>query len=231
MATETIDIIIPAYNASQSLTACLLSIWKQTFKAFRLTVVNDGSTDDTAKILKRYSDRLNIIEQSNQGASAARNAGAKQARAEFIIFVDADIILQPKMLEIMHKTLVNHSDASYAYSAFKFGRKKFKLWKFSANQLRRMPYIHTTSLIRRKHFPGFDEKLKRFQDWDLWLTMLVKKHHGIFIKEILFKVKAGGMMSTWLPSFFYVAPMFKKHKEVEAYQQAKKIIFEKHHLK
>jgi len=48
-----------------------------------------------------------------------------------------------------------------------------------------MPYIHTTSLIKKDYFPGFDENIKRFQDWDLWLTMLQSGHTGYFINQIL----------------------------------------------
>jgi len=88
-------------------------------------------------------------------------------------------------------------------------------------------YIHTTSLIRKKHFPGFDKKLKRFQDWDLWLTMLDRGYKGKFIPEILFQVKPGGTMSKWLPKGVYKLPFLK---QVQKYKEAEKIIKAKHKL-
>ncbi|MBI1961282.1 MAG: hypothetical protein HYS45_01105 [Parcubacteria group bacterium] len=120
----------------------------------------------------------------------------------------------------MSKVLDENPGASYAYSSFKFGWKTFKLWEFDADRLRQMPFIHTTSLMRREHFPGFDESLKRLQDWDLWLTMLEKGYNGIWIQEVLFNVKTGGTMSSWLPSF-----LAKRNKE---YQASVEVVRKKH---
>ena len=106
--------------------------------------------------------------------------------------------------EKMHRALAEHQEASYAYSSFKFGFKTFTCGAFSAERLRQMPYITTTSLIRAKDFPGFDGSLKKFQDWDVWLTMLAQNKTGIWMPEVLFSVvprKSG--MSSWLPSFVH----------------------------
>ena len=222
-----INIIIPVYNAQKTLTACLESIFNQTFNNFKIIVVNDGSTDQSLRILKNYETKITIISQPNKGAAFARNQGAKIAQAPFIIFCDADVTMKPEMLETMIKALETHPEASYAYSSFKFGFKTFQLYPFDGNKLRKQPYIHTTSLIRREHFPGFDEKLKRFQDWDLWLTMYQRGYTGHFIPEILFEIKSGGTMSSWLPKFLYHFPFLKK---VRDYQTAQKIIQTKHNL-
>ncbi|MFA6321995.1 MAG: glycosyltransferase family A protein [Candidatus Buchananbacteria bacterium] len=222
-----ISIVIPIYNSEKTLKPCLESIFNQTFKDFEIVAVNDGSTDQSKSILDAYQDKIKIINQKNQGAAAARNTGAKEAVSQFIIFCDSDIILKPDALKKMHQALILHPEASYAYSAFIFGKKTFKLWPFDAAKLKKMPYIHTTSLIRKKDFPGFDVTLKRFQDWDLWLTMLEDGHQGIFIDEILFTVKAGGTMSNWLPKMFYYLPFLSS---VKKYQNAKKIIQKKHNL-
>jgi len=222
-----LSIIIPIYNAEKTLEQCLQSIFNQTFKNFEVIAVNDGSTDNSLKILQKYQRQIIIINQPNQGAAAARNAGAKISRSQFLIFGDADIIMTEKMLEIMINALREKPMASYVYSSFKFGAKTFRLWPFDPKKLRKMPYIHTTSLIRKEHFPGFDKKLKRFQDWDLWLTMLERGHKGFFINQVLFTVKPGGTMSNWLPRFAYNLPWLKK---VRQYKNAEKIIKEKHNL-
>jgi len=225
-----ISIIIPTFNAKKSLEKCLTSISNQTFKNFEIIVVNDGSTDNTAAILSRYQDKIKVINQHNAGAAVARNRGEKDSTAPFIIFCDADIEMKPTMLEKMYRTLKNHPEASYVYSGFKFGFKTFKLWAFDPKTLKQMPYIHTTSLIRHDHFPGFDKNLTRFQDWDLWLTMLNQSYVGYYIPEILFKIKAGGTMSSWLPNFIFRLPLAKGFNKVKKYRQAEKIIKDKHSL-
>jgi len=223
-----VSIIIPVYNAKNTLEYCLQSIFNQTYKNFEVIVINDGSTDSSLKILSQYQDKITLVNQPNQGAAKARNVGAKLARGEYLIFCDADIFLKPNTLQIMLETLQKNPETSYTYSAFKFGFKTFKLWPFSAKRLKQMPYIHTTSLIRAKNFPGFDKNLKRFQDWDLWLTMLKRGKKGIYIPEVLFTVKSGGTMSSWLPKFYY--RFFPFSKKVREYYEAEKIIKRKHHL-
>src|SRR3989338_9131651 len=220
-----ISIILPVYNSEKTLEKCLASIFNQTVKNFEIIAVNDGSTDKSQDILRKYQNKITIIQQPNAGAAAARNVGAGQALGKFLIFVDSDTELKPDMLEKMKKALDENISASYAYSAFRFGGKLFKLWPFSAEKLRQMPYIHTTSLIRKNHFPGFDKKLKRFQDWDLWLTMLDRGYTGQYISEVLFSVKGGGTMSIWLPRLAYKIPFLK---QVKNYRQAEKIIKVKH---
>ena len=130
------------------------------------------------------------------------------------------------MLEVMLSTLEKNPQASYAYSSFKYGFKIFKLWPFDAEKLKKIPYIHTTSLIRREFFPGWDENIKRLQDWDLWLTMLEQGRAGVWINKILFKARGGGTISSWLPSFAY--KLFPFLESVKKYKAAEEIIRKKH---
>ena len=235
MQNPKISIIIPTYQRAKILPKCLDSILNQTYRNYEIIVVNDGSTDNTSEILDKYKEifikqnkKFKIINQENKGSNSARNRGFKQANGEYIIFWDSDIIAKQEMLEKMFFTLETHLQASYAYCSFKYGFKKFQLWEFSPQRLKKMPYIITTSLIRKRHFPGFDENIKRLQDWDLWLTMLEQGHQGIWIPEVLFEVKTGGTISRWMPSFFYkILPFFPS---VKKYKQAEKVIKEKHRL-
>jgi hypothetical protein len=147
-----------------------------------------------------------------------------------LFFCDADAVLKPRALEKMLYTLESNPTASYCYSSFLWGRKTFKLWPFDPEKLKEMPYIHSMSLIRREHFPesGWDESIKKLQDWDLWLTMLENGYYGVYIDEVLFKVKPGGTISSWLPAFAY--KYFKFLPAVKKYNRAVKIIKEKHNL-
>ena len=243
MKQPKISIIIPVYNHAKELAKCLDSVLNQTFKNFEVIIVNDGSQDNFLKVVKRQKQKfefqnlsLKIIQQENQGSNAARNSGFKKSNGEYVIFLDADIMTKKDMLEKMLKALEENRGASYAYSSFKFGFKTFKLWKFDAERLRQMPYIHTSSLIRREHFASFDEKIKKLQDWDLWLAMFAKGYNGIWISEVLFKVSVNilrGGISVWLPSFFYKIPWQKfgiKIEEVEKYKKAMEIIKNKYHI-
>lgn len=229
-----ISIIIPIYNQSEHLANCLASIKKQTYDNYEIIIVNDGSTDNILPVIanfkKLFGFKLSYFEQENQGANIARNRGAKSAKGEYIIFCDADVVMEPIMLELMQKSLKENPNVSFCYSSFMWGRKKFKLWTYDPEKLKQLPYISINSLIKKEHFPGFDENLKKFQDWDLWLTMLGQNHIGVWLNKILFKVSVGGTqtMSKWLPSFAY--KLFPFLPAVKKYNQAKEIIKKKHNL-
>ena len=242
-------IVIPVYNHAEALGECLSSLCAQTVRPDRVVIVDDGSVDNPEPIARAWENKLPIIfvRQENRGAAAARNRGfaviarsvpdaTKQSRdgEDFIIFLDADITMRPDCLEKMQRALDENTEASYAYCSFKFGFKTFACGPFDPERLLQMPYIMTSSLIRVKNFPGFDESLKKFQDWDLWLTMLEHGKTGVWIPEILLYAeprKSG--MSSWLPSFVHKIPwpLFGwMPREVRRYREAKRIIKEKHSL-
>ena len=87
-----LSIIIPAYNAAVYLQPCLDSIFSQEYTDFETIVIDDGSTDNTATLLKQYP-QVKVIRQENQGMSTARNRGIEEAKGEYILFVDSDDLL------------------------------------------------------------------------------------------------------------------------------------------
>ena len=227
-----ISIVIPVYNQAKSLDRCLNSIKNQNYDNYEIIVVNDGSTDDFYDVIEKYKNiftyKLEYISQDNAGPQAARNAGAKRARGEFIIFCDADLELYPEMLKIMKGALRHHPEVGFVYSSFMWRSKRFPSFPYSEEKLKQMPYINTSSLMWREFFPGFDEKIKKFQDWDLWLTMLENGHKGFWINKVLYKIHAGSTMSSWLPKATYKLLPFLP--SVRRYNLAMKAIKEKHHL-
>lgn len=235
-----ISVVIPVYNHAHTLVKCVKSVLLQqkflSSNPIEIIIVNDGSTDNfdktVAKILKNdlaKSKITKVITQKNAGAPTARNRGFKEAQGEYIIFVDADTICYPRMFERMYRALQIHPEVSYAYSQFRFGWKKFGSHEFDPMALEKNNYIDTTSMIRAKDFPGFDESLKRFQDWDLWLTMWRQGKTGIFVPQVLYKKIVGWRrgISGWLPGFVYNLPW--KTKKVRDYESAKAIVIKKHH--
>lgn len=231
---KLISVIVPVYNHARTLRDCLFSVYRQTYRPLQIIVVNDGSTDNFSEVVDAIVSDLNIdikiINQENLGAPAARNRGFTESKGDYVIFVDADTIMRSDMLQKMSEALQNSPRASYAYSRFKFGWKTIKSRPFDASVLRRVNYIDVSSLIRREDFISFDESLKRFQDWDLWLSLLSKNKTGVFVPEILYKksVQANGRggMSCWLPSFVYKLPW--KIKAVQDYEKAREVVLDKH---
>ena len=100
-----ISIIMPIYNSEKYIEECLNSLIYQTFKNFEIICVNDGSTDNTLNILKKYEkkdERIKIINQYNKGAAVARNIGMKNSKGEYLIFLDSDDIFEITMIEELY---------------------------------------------------------------------------------------------------------------------------------
>lgn len=101
--TELISIIVPIYNVEEYLKECLDSIQKQTYQNYDCIMINDGSTDSSREIAETYlvDSRFRLINQDNQGLSAARNTGLRNLKEEssFVAFVDSDDYLNPLFLE------------------------------------------------------------------------------------------------------------------------------------
>lgn len=97
-----ISILIPVYNVEKYLERCLTSVCAQTIQNVEIVIVNDGSTDNSGKIIEQFiskDHRIKVIHQENQGQSGARNTAISNATGEFISFVDADDWIAPEMLE------------------------------------------------------------------------------------------------------------------------------------
>ncbi|MCI9167565.1 MAG: glycosyltransferase family 2 protein [Dorea sp.] len=101
MAACKVSVIIPVYQAQRYLRQCLDSVTGQTLKEIEIICVDDGSVDDSARILEEYAardDRIRVISQENAGAGAARNRGLSEASGEYLSFLDADDFFEPDML-------------------------------------------------------------------------------------------------------------------------------------
>ncbi len=114
-----VSVIIPAYNAEDFIAATIESVLAQDYPAIEIIVVDDGSTDDSAKIVRRYQERhpsVQLIQQANSGVAAARNAGIKIARGEYIAPLDADDIwFENKISEQVKALESGPANAGLAY--------------------------------------------------------------------------------------------------------------------
>ena len=97
-----VSVIIPVYNTAKHLPTCLNSIINQTYQNLEIIVIDDGSTDNSSEIIKQYNEKDNRIKaftQKNQGLSAARNTGLKNATGKYVTFVDSDDMIETNMIE------------------------------------------------------------------------------------------------------------------------------------
>lgn len=104
-----VDLIIPIYNSEAYLDALLEALEKQTFREFRVIFVDDGSTDQTYTVLQKRLEQVHfpslLLQQENQGPSAARNLGIKTATADWIVFTDSDDVMLPEYLEYLYRAV------------------------------------------------------------------------------------------------------------------------------
>ena len=127
-----ISVIVPVYNVETYLEECLDSIQTQTYTDFEVLLVNDGSTDRSKAICERYckeNRRFHLLNQENQGLSAARNTGVAASRGEFIAFVDSDDMILANYLEtLMHymREDVDIVESQFTVSNEEFLAKSFK---------------------------------------------------------------------------------------------------------
>jgi hypothetical protein len=169
-----ITIIIP-YRTGESTRDTVDSLRAQTFQDFITCEIGD-------------------IE--GFGANHTRNEGFRMSpKSEFTLFSDNDICWKPDALQNLIDTLKSNPDAAYSYGSYDLEGHPLvgKAIEFDPQALIRGNYISTMSLIRTKYFTGFDEAIEQLQDWDLWLSFLVRGLVGVYCGKIIFttKVRAG----------------------------------------
>ena len=132
-----ISVVIPAYNAEQFLDETLESVLSQTYENWECIIVNDGSTDNTESVAKKWCEkdsRFRLTIKENGGLSSARNWGIKESKAEYIAFLDADDILTPDSLEVRINVLIEQNVDLVATKLQHFTDKLPKVSKNNARQ-------------------------------------------------------------------------------------------------
>lgn len=176
----TVSVVIPNYNYGRFIAEAIESVLAQTHPIQEIIVVDDGSTDDSIEIIKRFSAKVKLISQQNRGVGAARNVGVKSSNGEFIAFLDADDIWLPTKIE---EQLKGFTDKVVLVSC---GKREFDSqngktlvvrlpdrieWSAEDILLRRYSLVLGCSALmtRRKTFEeigDFDEQLAIAEDWD-----------------------------------------------------------------
>jgi len=181
-----IAVVIPAYNLATFLPEALESVLAQTLppEDLDIVVIDDGSTDDTAKVAATFAPRVRCIRQENRGLPAARNRGAAETTAPYLTFLDADDRLAPEKLARELARLEADPGIHVAYSGWHYidargERLPQQGWsRDEGDILERLllgNIIHPhAATLRRSTFEaagGFDESLTSVEDWDLWIRV------------------------------------------------------------
>jgi glycosyltransferase involved in cell wall biosynthesis len=119
MPEPLVTVIIPAYNCENCISYAIESVLNQTQKSYELIIVDDGSTDNTSKIVLKYKDRIKYIYQDNGGVSKARNKGILNSNGKYIGFLDADDVWENHKLEIQLKAFEIQDDVGLIFSNFR----------------------------------------------------------------------------------------------------------------
>lgn len=120
MIMKKVSIIIPVYNAEKTIEKCISSILKQTYKDYELLLIDDGSTDNSLKVIKKYSKYKNIriLNQENHGVAYTRNRGIKEATGDYIMFIDNDDFIDSDYIE-QHITAILKENSDIVISGYR----------------------------------------------------------------------------------------------------------------
>ena len=184
------SVILPCYNGARWIDKAIRSILSQTYKNFELVIVDDGSTDNSKKIISKYlyDPRIRYISQKNKGFSAALNKGIKESSGYLIGFIGQDDLWVPNKLELQEKFFVKHETIDLVHSNYHLvdqegqitrivrkkvpdfsSRKEVIEWLFLITNI-----AFETVLVKRKCFEEvglFDERMVGYSDHDMWLRV------------------------------------------------------------
>ena len=198
-----VTVIIPTFNRGYCVAESIQSVLDQNFRDFELIVVDDGSADNTAEVINQFSDIHKISISKNRGVSFARNLAMKQARGEWIAFLDSDDLWQKDKLAIQMKWIECNPDYHAIYTDEIWIRNGVRVnpmrkhRKYSGDIFRHclpLCIVSPSSVLLRgellSEIGGFDESMPVCEDYDLWLRISMRFPFH-FIEDKLI-VKRGG---------------------------------------
>ncbi|MCM3879695.1 MAG: glycosyltransferase [Vicinamibacterales bacterium] len=190
-----VSVVVPTYNCEKYLSAALDRVLSQDYAPFEVVVVDDGSTDHTLDVLATYENRVRVFRQSNRGPAAARNVAVREARGEFLAFVDGDDLWLPGKLSAQMAYLEKNPESKVVYGSwyewypdkdgsfpeqiFEIGDESLALeeansgWVYSKLLMDSIIHIISAVIDRSVYdaVNGFDESLESGSDYDFWLRV------------------------------------------------------------
>ena len=189
---DLVSIIIPCYNAEKWIKECIDSALSQTYSPIEIIVVDDGSTDNSLSIIKKYGDKVRWVSYENGGVSTARNKGIQLSQGEFIQFIDADDYISPLKIEEQLRMLkASNVDVVYSDWCNQYHELdgSIKLADYKTHQptddilYYSLAYnkIHIGSCLYKcevlEKVLGFDESLEIAEDYDFFTNCLTPLSH------------------------------------------------------
>ena len=198
-----VSVVIPTYNRWPMIDEAVQSVLAQTFKAFELIVVDDGSVDPTVASLNRQDSRLHVVSQPRAGVAAARNAGVTMSRGKYIAFLDSDDLWSPGKLAVQTNFMERNAEVRICQTEEIWIRNgirvnpKLKHRKPSGDIFRRsleLCLVSPSAVMMTKDLfdwaGRFDEALPVCEDYDLWLRIAVC--HPVYLIDRPLVTKRGG---------------------------------------
>jgi len=246
-----VSVIMPTYNRANFIGEAIRSVLIQDLKDWELIIIDDGSIDDTKQIVKTNKDpRIRYIYQKNKGRSAARNKAIAMAKGEYLAFLDSDDLFLAGKLKKQVEFLDKNKDFGMVYtSAYNIDEKgKILDFVYRATQSGHiykdvaflLPVVIAlpTVMARKENIRslhGFDQKMDRFEDTDMWRRM-AQKYRIYAMKEPLTKIRMhpGNQMEHPQKFFtalnYYVEKIFREDEELEwSYKRRLAAVFYRHY--
>ena len=198
-----VSVVVPTYNRAYRLEETLRSVVNQTYQDFELIVVDDGSTDDTSKVMQSFPGAQYIFMEENSGVSSARNKGLAHAKGRYICFLDSDDLWDEKKLQVQVQWMEENPDCQICYTDEVWIRGGVRVnpmnkhRKYSGDIFRYcLPLCivsPSSAMLRGVIFDdigNFDESLPVCEDYDLWLRIAMKYTFHFIEKPLI--IKQGG---------------------------------------
>jgi glycosyltransferase involved in cell wall biosynthesis len=220
MSKPLVSVITPAYNAEKYIGEAIKSVQAQTHKDWELIIVDDGSTDKTAEVVRRYvakDARITLIQQENKKMASARNTGIRAAKGKYIAFLDADNIFFPGKLEsqVGHLEADPSRDVSYGDIRHFFGADRSAQYKSASehvlgdgDQFRELLWRNSINvlsvLIRKSAFDRWGLFVEGWHACDEHYVWLNFAYHGIKFchhPELVGLLRLHGSNDSRLPDF------------------------------
>ena len=196
-----VSVIIPTYNRAELVGEAVASVLAQTYHSVELIVVDDGSTDATARVLAAQHPALRLVRQEHTGMPGqARNAGARLARGAYLAFLDSDDLWLPQKLELQVEAAATADGAVLQHTRERWLRagrpvsqrtqRHRRRGDLFADSLRKCVIGPSTVLVQRTVFAaagGFREDLQVAEDYELWLRLTVRHRVGYLDRELVIK--------------------------------------------
>jgi glycosyltransferase involved in cell wall biosynthesis len=209
--TPAVSVVIPAHNAAWCVGKALDSVLAQDFRDLEVIVIDDGSTDDTASVLAGYGHAIRIVRQPNGGLSSARNAGIREARGEFVAFLDADDWWLPGKLGRQVGLMRDRPELGFSSTAARVEDPQGQLVNIWACAQWQGPFLAhlfgsnadvagsgSAVIARRELFQqagGFDESLRSLEDIDMWMRLAAEADYACLEEPLAVILKRPGSMS------------------------------------